>query len=130
MPKAFSDQERNEVTGLRVKAQRQAVGLSQDALAAAIGLTQQQVANYENGKTLLSDALLLQIAEQLKCTVEQLAGVGEWASLPLHLPAYARAIYEIETFGIHDKEFLIDMLFKHIKELRELNAEKAARGLL
>jgi len=130
MPKVFSETELQDNIRLRMKARREAILLSQEALGAALGVTQQTIANYENGKTaVIPPTMLVRIAEELRCSLDQLYGVGEWASVPLpNLPIYTKAIVEIETFGEADRAFLLDMLFKHINELRGLNFAKAAKG--
>ena len=55
-----------EVTiGARIKAFRDAVGMSQMALATAIGVSFQQIQRYEKGKTRISVSTLQTIAEAL-----------------------------------------------------------------
>ncbi|NEV75520.1 helix-turn-helix transcriptional regulator [Rhodopseudomonas sp. BR0C11] len=59
-------QRANEYAGTRLRAARLQRGLSQEALAAAVGLTFQQVQKYEKGKNRMSAGLLAFFAEHLK----------------------------------------------------------------
>lgn len=52
--------------GRRVKIRRMELGMSQEKLAAAIGLTFQQVQKYEKGKNRISSSRLWQIAQTLQ----------------------------------------------------------------
>lgn len=52
--------------GRRLKMRRMELGVSQEKLAAAIGLTFQQVQKYEKGKNRIGAGRLRQIAEALK----------------------------------------------------------------
>jgi len=80
--------------GLLIKKCRMAVGISQDALAAAVGLSRSSVANVECGRQKIGVPLLYMIAEVLQTTPHDLlppiAGNTETklAELPLpqHLP--------------------------------------------
>lgn len=55
--------------GARIRARRQALQVSQGALAEALGITFQQVQKYENGANRVSTGRLAQIAETLKVPV-------------------------------------------------------------
>ena len=87
--------------GLRVRQRRKALGLSQSALAAAIGLTFQQVQKYELGLNRVSFSRLVDIAHALVVRVEDLIG-------DLDDPANGRA------FSRHDLAHL------HVPGAREL----------
>ncbi len=52
--------------GQRVRAQRVAIGMSQEKLADALGLTFQQVQKYEKGTNRISCSKLVQIAKALR----------------------------------------------------------------
>lgn len=58
--------------GLKVKNRRLMLGLSQDELAEAIGVTFQQVQKYERGTNRISVSRLAEIAIALKTTFEHL----------------------------------------------------------
>ncbi|HEY3949848.1 helix-turn-helix transcriptional regulator [Phenylobacterium sp.] len=66
------------VVGGRVRAARAACGLSQGALAEAIGVTFQQVQKYENGSNRISASKLVEIATTLRVSASSfLAGLGD-----------------------------------------------------
>ena len=58
--------------GARIRNRRKALGLSQSALGAALGLTFQQVQKYERGKNRVSFSKLVGTAHALNCTVSDL----------------------------------------------------------
>ncbi|MBE7218089.1 MAG: helix-turn-helix transcriptional regulator [Caulobacteraceae bacterium] len=55
--------------GQRIRARRKALGVSQERLAAALGLTFQQVQKYERGANRVSGSKLWHIAESLQTAV-------------------------------------------------------------
>lgn len=60
--------------GQRIRIARIAVGMSQEKLGEALGLTFQQVQKYEKGTNRVGGSRLIQIASILKTTVGLLAG--------------------------------------------------------
>ena len=60
--------------GARIRARRKGLGVSQTALADAIGLTFQQVQKYERGFNRVSFSRLVDIAHALDCRVVELIG--------------------------------------------------------
>jgi transcriptional regulator with XRE-family HTH domain len=68
--------------GARVRLQRKALGLSQTALAEALGLTFQQVQKYERGANRISASMLVRTAERLQTTVAALVGELDLARPP------------------------------------------------
>lgn len=64
MPRISQSQVRANV-GHFIRARRRALDLSQDALGACLGLTQQQVQRIEHGQAGISADRLVQIAEAL-----------------------------------------------------------------
>lgn len=60
--------------GAKVRALRIQVGMSQDALAGAIGVSFQQVQKYEKGVNRVSYVRAQQIAKALGCTMGDLSG--------------------------------------------------------
>lgn len=58
--------------GARIRAARLSLGISQERLAGAIGVTFQQVQKYENGKNRVAAATLVLIARALRCPVATL----------------------------------------------------------
>jgi DNA-binding XRE family transcriptional regulator len=71
--------------GRRIRARRTAVGISQTALAKALGLTFQQVQKYEKGTNRVSASTLVRVARELGVTVAFL--VGEEGEAPATAPA-------------------------------------------
>ena len=68
--------------GLRVRERRKALGLSQTALADAVGLTFQQIQKYERGFNRISFSRLVDVAHALNCRVEDLIGDLDDAGQP------------------------------------------------
>jgi transcriptional regulator with XRE-family HTH domain len=64
-------------TGARIRLRRKVLGLSQTALANALGLTFQQVQKYERGTNRISASMLVRTAAKLDTTVGALVGEGE-----------------------------------------------------
>jgi transcriptional regulator with XRE-family HTH domain len=60
--------------GSRVRLRRKELGLSQDDLARACGITFQQVQKYEHGTNRISFSRLVEIAHALDCSVADLIG--------------------------------------------------------
>ena len=68
--------------GQRICQRRKAFGMSQTALADAIGLTFQQIQKYERGFNRVSFSRLVDIAHALDCRVVELIGDLDDASIP------------------------------------------------
>ena len=60
--------------GLKIRSRRDALRLSQKSLANKIGVTMQQVHNYEHGLTKMSIGRLVEIAQALDCRVIEFVG--------------------------------------------------------
>lgn len=58
--------------GVRVRARRKLLGMSQSALAEQIGITFQQVQKYERGANRISFSALVGISRALRCTISEL----------------------------------------------------------
>lgn len=64
--------------GSKVRLRRKFLGLSQEALASAIGLTFQQVQKYERGSNRISASKLFEISKKLNTPIGRFfAGLGE-----------------------------------------------------
>jgi transcriptional regulator with XRE-family HTH domain len=59
--------------GQRIRERRRRVGMSQQALAEAVGITFQQVQKYERGTNRVSFSRLVEIADTLTCRLGDLA---------------------------------------------------------
>jgi len=65
-----SDDERHPVdiqVGSRVRLRRISVGISEEGLCAALGVTAERMHEYESGVTRIGASLLYEISKQLKC---------------------------------------------------------------
>jgi transcriptional regulator with XRE-family HTH domain len=67
----------DQAIGARLRAYRRYAGLSQSKVAAALGVTFQQIQKYENGKNRLSGSRVVGIARLLKITPERLLGFDQ-----------------------------------------------------
>ena len=67
--------------GLRIRQRRKSLGVSQTALAEAVGLTFQQIQKYERGFNRVSFSRLVDIAHALDCRVIDLVGDLDDASI-------------------------------------------------
>jgi transcriptional regulator with XRE-family HTH domain len=76
MPRGISPQRKagpvDLVVGGNMRSLRILRGLSQEALAGRLGLTFQQVQKYETGTNRISVGRLLQLAERLDCSLDDL----------------------------------------------------------
>jgi transcriptional regulator with XRE-family HTH domain len=61
--------------GARMRMRRKTLGLTQTALAEALGITFQQVQKYERGANRVSASMLVRAAKRLECPVAFLVGV-------------------------------------------------------
>lgn len=67
--------------GGRIRLRRRAIGMSQETLAEALGLTFQQVQKYERGANRVSSSKLYEIARSLKTPMEYFfQGLGDPAA--------------------------------------------------
>jgi transcriptional regulator with XRE-family HTH domain len=65
--------------GATIRLLRQGRGMSQGALAAAVGVSFQQVQKYESGANRVSASMLSKIAETLEVQIAELFGAGAGA---------------------------------------------------
>lgn len=87
------------IIGVRVKAARRVTGLTQAALAEAVGRTTEAISNVERGRSLPPLDLLERIAQVLACTLAELVempaadgAVVERARLETELMMIGRAL--------------------------------------
>lgn len=64
--------------GANIRNRRRKLKISQEALAAAIGLTFQQVQKYERGANRVSASMLYDISRVLRCDAGDLLPRGDW----------------------------------------------------
>ena len=63
--------------GARMRARRRELGITQQQVGVALGLTFQQVQKYERGGNRISASTLVEIAKLLRCGPEVLLGTAE-----------------------------------------------------
>lgn len=88
--------------GARIRLRRQALSVSQTALADALGVSFQQVQKYERGVNRISASMLVRTAEKLKCSVAHLVGEEEGGIMDpklLSLLAVSGAVQLLEAFA-------------------------------
>jgi transcriptional regulator with XRE-family HTH domain len=73
-PRAAAPHPLDVALGLRIRQRRKALGMSQTALADAVGLTFQQIQKYERGFNRVSFSRLVEIGHALDCRVVDLIG--------------------------------------------------------
>lgn len=64
--------------GANIRRRRRDLRISQEALAAAVKLTFQQIQKYERGANRVSASMLYEISRVLKCDAGDLMPRGEW----------------------------------------------------
>jgi transcriptional regulator with XRE-family HTH domain len=67
--------EADRVVGVNLRGLRNDAGLSQTDLAAALGITFQQIQKYENGANRLSGSSIIRLCEVLKTSSDKLLGI-------------------------------------------------------
>lgn len=83
-----------EVFPKRLKARRTALGVSQDDLANAMGMSRANIANYETGRNFPFTESLIELADKLHTTVDYLVGN---ANDPEPLKDRSRSAISIES---------------------------------
>ena len=68
--------------GMRIRTRRKSLGISQGALAEALGLSFQQVQKYERGINRVSASMLVRTAAYLNCPVAYFVDQEAFDSLP------------------------------------------------
>lgn len=88
--------------GVRVRARRKLLGMSQSALAERIGITFQQVQKYERGANRISFSALVGISRALKCSISELIeGIeGEPATATPPMRSLGDVMKESNAFDI------------------------------
>ena len=90
--------------GARIRARRIEIGMSQQALAAGVGVTFQQVQKYERGANRVSASKLVEIAHMLEVTASALLpkpmrGRAEASADETDLGAFAILLAGLNTEG-------------------------------
>ena len=88
--------------GHNIRRRRRALHISQEALAAAVNLTFQQIQKYERGANRVSASRLYEISRVLKCDAGDLMPRGEW----IEAPAGASWLHDAHVlYGRHPELF-------------------------
>lgn len=121
MIKAPNDVDRQ--VGSRVRMRRMLIGMSQEKLGDALGLTFQQVQKYEKGTNRISASRLQQIAHVLGVSIDFLYGGGTAK------PEAADGFAEAPSAG-YDAELLTSDSLKLLRAYREIKDRKVRRRLV
>jgi transcriptional regulator with XRE-family HTH domain len=118
----------NRAIGQRIKAEREAVkGMSQVALSALIAITQQQLARYETGRSMISAAMLCQIAAVLKRSMDHFAGGdGE----PARRAPMARMVAELDTLDSEVQDSISNGVFNSVQAWKKTTGKVIGAGLM
>jgi transcriptional regulator with XRE-family HTH domain len=120
MIKAPNDVDRH--VGSRVRMRRMLIGMSQEKLGDALGLTFQQVQKYEKGTNRISASRLQQIAQVLGVTIDFL--YGETANGDM------QGGFAEPASGGYDAELLTADSLKLLRAYREIKDRKVRRRLV
>jgi transcriptional regulator with XRE-family HTH domain len=122
MIKAPNDVDRQ--VGSRVRMRRMLIGMSQEKLGVALGLTFQQVQKYEKGTNRISASRLQQIAHVLGVSIDFLYGGGAARFEPL-----ADGLGETPS-PAYEAELLTSDGLKLLRAYREIKDRKVRRRLV
>jgi transcriptional regulator with XRE-family HTH domain len=112
-------QDVDEHVGKRLRLRRTMMGLSQEAVAKAVGITFQQVQKYEKGSNAMNASRLIEFARYMNVPVSYFFEGLEGYALSSAKPAgFAEDVVEFEfESGVSERESLEMMkAFKRIKE--------------
>ena len=118
MIKAPNDVDRQ--VGSRVRMRRMLIGMSQEKLGDALGLTFQQVQKYEKGTNRISASRLQQIAQVLGVSIDFL--YGDIAGKPEPQAGFGE--------GGYDADLLTSDSLKLLRAYREIKDRKVRRRLV
>jgi transcriptional regulator with XRE-family HTH domain len=121
MIKAPNDVDRQ--VGSRVRMRRMLIGMSQEKLGDALGLTFQQVQKYEKGTNRISASRLQQIAQVLGVSIDFL--YGDIAGKPEPQAGFGEG-----TPAGYDADLLTSDSLKLLRAYREIKDRKVRRRLV
>ncbi len=110
----------DQTVGERIRKRRKSLELSQDELAARLGVTYQQLQKYENGKNRISAGRLYDIAKVLKTSIAYYYEGLE----PLHSAVRRGAAEEGKNFLGPEDAQLVDLVrvFRQIRDPQARNS--------
>ncbi|WDZ79049.1 helix-turn-helix transcriptional regulator (plasmid) [Ensifer adhaerens] len=95
MPNPKSPNEIDVTVGRNVRRIRNMIGISQEALAAKLGLTFQQVQKYEKGTNRISASKLVAMSQALDCSIAQLFADVEASTNTVPVPNFSVAALKL-----------------------------------
>jgi transcriptional regulator with XRE-family HTH domain len=104
-----------ETIGQRIARFRKMRGFTQKQLAEKIGIVQNLVSDYENGKLRLYDEMLAHFASALKVSADELLGLKKDEELPALSLRFIKRLSVIETFPEAKKKHILRTLDDSIK---------------
>ena len=119
--------------GHRIRERRRSMGMSQQELAEAVGITFQQVQKYERGSNRVSFSRLVGIAGALRCRLAELAeglDADRSAREVEHVNALTAedgALEMLEAYVALPSKALRRALIHHAREIRQALAAPAGR---
>jgi len=99
-----------ERLGQRVAERRKAQGLTQAELAETVGISQQTLAHYENGRARIQVARLPHMAEALGISVEELIGAATKPGKRGPTPKLQQQLERLSRLPRTKQRFVIEML--------------------
>ena len=79
--------------GSRIKEKRESIGMTQEELAAELGVSKGAIGNYESGKREPDYETLLKLGEYFNCSIDYLLGSSRGVRYPL-LSEFERNLLE------------------------------------
>ncbi len=106
----------DETIGERIARFRKLRGITQRQLADRIGIVQNLVSDYENGKIRLYDEMVARFAIALKVSSDDILGINDKSEdSPEVSRRFMKRLAVIETFPENKKKHVIRMLDDNIK---------------
>lgn len=132
--KSLSKQDVDSHVGKRLRLRRTMMGLSQEAVAKAVGITFQQVQKYEKGTNAMNASRLYEFARFMGVPVAYFfEGLDEFAAIPSDDSKYGFSESESERF-LHNKTPVSDResleIMKAFKRIREQVVRKRLADLV
>jgi len=122
MPNDVKRKRINRTIGQRIRDAREAVsGLSQVALAADLNISQQQLARYETGRSMISAATLYQIAVLLKHSMDYFTKGDDEPTQ--QRPPVARMVAELDTLSSELQDTISNGVFNTVKVWKKQTAK-------
>jgi len=119
LPDARAADDLDRALGNAIRLRRRSLGMTQEQLANACGISFQQVQKYENGANRVSFSRLIQVARALGCRVSELTSVLDQAQVQpadleflklMTLPGAIDLLRRYEALGHDSRRLLVDLL--------------------